>query len=635
MSSGLMRILIFLMVLVSFAPLAKGNHIVGGELQMRPNGTTNTFEITLLQFWDTNSLIETTPAQFGNRDVIAELFIYQKNNNRLLTRVRVSYLRAETLAYQNKACASSRSLNTSVGIYKGIVTLNPQTYSDPEGYYIVWERCCRNDDINNIVRSGDNGMVFYLEFPPLTTKNSSPEFVAPNGRYICSNKPFTMTMGATDADGDELRYSLVTPLRGNTNTQQPFGNDSPKNGYPQITWESGISLSNVIPGSAPLKVSNKGLVTVTANTLGLYVFTVQCEEFRDGKRIGFVRRDFQLLVIDCNDDQPEPPVITYAAQPISDVAFCAESTIKLETESSSDWSYQWQLNGLNLPGETGASIMVKDSGQYSVVKSYTRKCSRDTSSLSVHVRLSEPILTTITADSDSLCNGRTMMLFANDGNVQSGQSLVWMRDKMLIPDKNTSIAISRPGVYTLEISDDRPGCIGRDTITIASEDFKLSLPTRKGVIEGLSTTLAPSLVPPNKNYTYAWAPMDGLDSDPEAKQAIVSPLQETTYTLSVTSPNGCSAQASVLVFVVDKMHIPNSFTPNNDGHNDTFQIYNAKDQILEMRVYSRWGELIFFSKGYDRPWDGTYKNEPVPAGLYPFVIKTSELDLNGFVNLIK
>jgi gliding motility-associated-like protein len=635
MNSRLPHFSVFFAMLFLLTSLAWGNHIAGGELQMKPAGAANTFEITLIQFWDKNNLIESTPNQSGNRDPFAELFIYQKSNDRLLTRVRVSYLQAETLAYQNKACANSRSLNTAVGIYKGTVTLNPQTYSDPGGYYIIWERCCRNDDINNIVKSGDNGMVFYLEFPPVSMRNSSPEFVAPNGQYICSNKPFSMNMGATDADGDELRYTLVTPLRGNTDAQEPFGDDSPKAGYPLVTWESGISLSNVIPGANPLKVSNRGIISVNANMLGLYVFTVQCEEYRNGKRIGLVRRDFQLLVIDCNDDQPEPPIIMHDEKPVTEVSFCSANTITLETESSPEWSYQWQLNGLNLPGETGPSVMIKDSGQYSVVKSYTRKCSRDTTSLSVYARYAEPVLTNVTADRNTLCNGAAVTLFANDGNRQSDQSMAWLRDNILMSDNAATITVSRPGTYVLEISDARPGCVGRDTITIASEDFNLSLPGRKGVVEGFSTTLTPSVTPGNLAYSYAWAPADGLDSDPDVKQAIVSPLQETTYTLVATSPNGCIAEASVLVYIVDKMHIPNSFTPNNDGHNDTFQIYNAKDQILEMRIYSRWGELIFSSEGYDKPWDGTYKNAPLPAGVYPYVIKTTEQELNGAVNLIK
>ena len=181
----------FLLFVLSgwFTPLAYANHIVGGELQMKPAGSPNRFEISLIQFWDQNNLIIPTATTDGNRDVTAYLYVYQKSNRRYKATVTLDYINSEQITYQNRACANSRSLNTSIGHYKGTIFLDPAIYNDPGGYYIAWERCCRNSDINNIEKPGDNGMVFYLEFPPLSTPNSSPEFVAPNGQYICVNRP--------------------------------------------------------------------------------------------------------------------------------------------------------------------------------------------------------------------------------------------------------------------------------------------------------------------------------------------------------------------------------------------------------------------------------------------------------------
>ncbi|NIJ54137.1 gliding motility-associated C-terminal domain-containing protein [Dyadobacter arcticus] len=635
MSRGLVRILFFLTLLICCTPKANANHIVGGELKMRPNGNINTFEVTLIQFWDENNIVDATPTSSGNRDAFAVLFIYQKSDNRLIDSVRVNYINSETIAYQNKACAVVRSLNTTIGTYRGLITLNTNKFNAAAGYYMVWERCCRNSDINNIIDPGNSGMVFYIEFPPLQIRNSSPEFVPPNGQYICSNRPFSMNMSATDADGDELRYSLVTPLRGNTDAQRPTGNSASKRGYPTVNWESGVTLANVISGSDPLKISSSGILTVTADRLGLYVLTVQCEEMRNGKRIGLVRRDFQLLVIDCNDDQPEQPVIKLLSKPVTEVSFCPESPIQLETEISADWSYQWQLNGLNIPGETNPTITVKDSGQYSVVKSYTKKCSRDTSSQTVYAHYADPILALISADKDTLCRGESMKLLANDGSLKTGELIVWSKDNAVVGEKSAILSVSEPGSYVIEITNQTMGCAGKDTIIIGSEAFTLSLPDRKGVLEGSRTTLTPTINPPNLAYTYAWSPPHGIQSAITEKNAIVAPAQETVYTLTVTSSNGCVEEASTIVFVVDKMHIPNTFSPNGDGHNDTFQIYNAKDQIVEMRIFNRWGEVIFQSSGYNQPWDGTYKTTPVPAGSYPYVIKTAERDLNGTIQVLK
>ncbi|WP_353719716.1 gliding motility-associated C-terminal domain-containing protein [Dyadobacter sp. 676] len=631
------RFRLFVFLLLSWlTPLAYANHIVGGELQMKPTGLTGQFEITLIQFWDQNNLVIPKPNVPGNRDLSATLYIYQKSNRSYKAQVEVDYLRTEQITYQNRACASSRSLNTSIGYYKGTIYLDPAKYNDPDGYFMVWERCCRNDDINNIEEPGDNGMVFYLEFPPLSLPNSSPEFVAPNGQYICSNRPFSMNMSASDADGDELRYSLVTPMRGNTSPTQSTGDGTSKSSYPLVTWSKGVNLSNVIPGSSPLRVDASGKLTVTANALGLYVFTVQCEEFRNGKRIGMVRRDFQLLVIDCNDDQPEPPVIKQNGQVVSEVSFCPESPVELSTESAADWSYQWQLNGLNIPGATGASITVKDSGNYSVIKSYTKKCSRDTTSAIVKVAFADPVPAEITADKRMLCPADSVVLLANGGVVAAEQKLTWRHGGILLEAKSPDLTIKEPGTYVLEIDDATPGCAGKDTIEIGVDQFSVTLPERKGIPEGSSDSVTPHLSPDVASYTYAWSPPEGLLSAPDESVATISPVQaEQLYRLRVTSENGCVAEDSVLVYMIKRMYVPSSFTPNSDGLNDTFEIFNVNDQIVQMRIYNRWGELIYYSKGYEKPWDGTYKNTPVPPGSYPYVIETTAQEIQGTVLLLK
>ncbi|MCF2491319.1 gliding motility-associated C-terminal domain-containing protein [Dyadobacter sp. CY347] len=633
-----LRGLVWFLPLLAFLPTqANADHIVGGELLMRPLANANAFEITLIQYWDRNNLQEPSPNGNGNRDEAADIYIYRKRDVRFMQQVRVRYLSSETIQYQNKACASLRSLSTVIGTYKGSVTLPNQDYNDPEGYYIVWERCCRNTDINNIKNPGEMGMVFYLEFPPVTTRNASPQFSAPNGQYICSNRAFSMNMSASDDDGDELRYSLVTPYRGYTTPNMINGDNSSKSGYPPVTWENGISLANVIPGQRPLAIDNTGKLTVTANRLGLYVFSVQVEEYRNGRKIGVIRRDFQLLVIDCNDDQPEQPVIMMNAAPVTEVSFCPERPVTLQTENSADWSYQWQRNGLNIPGATDPSIAVSDTGVYSVIKSYTQKCSRDTSSLMVNVSLAPPVEAIISADKNIICDGEVSILVANGGTVANGQVLSWSRDNAVLNDKQPTLEAKDSGSYSLLISNEATGCTGSDTVLIRKESISVTLPARKGVVEGSKVTLRPAINPAEPNtYKYLWSPPDGLVSANDVRDAVVGPLTDTRYTIIVESENGCKAEASTDVYVISKMHIPTSFTPNDDGHNDRFEIFNAKDQILEMRIYNRWGEIVYASQGYQEPWNGRYKdNTPVPAGSYPYTIKTAEMSLNGTIILLK
>jgi hypothetical protein len=218
----------------------------------------------------------------------------------------------EEVNYSNPTCSNAR-VRTRLIKYREFITLSAAFFNDIDGYYVVWERCCRNGTITNIKSPGEAGSTFYLAFPAVVRNgipfiNSSPTFTKPVGDYICVNEPFTFEFGATDPDGDELRYSLVTPYAGYSSSSP--SNSAPlstgSSNSPEVKWSQGIGLNNVIPGPKPLKVDTKtGQLTVTTNRTGLYVFSVLCEEYRNNVRIGSVRRDFQLLATDCiRNSQP-------------------------------------------------------------------------------------------------------------------------------------------------------------------------------------------------------------------------------------------------------------------------------------------------------------------------------------------
>lgn len=618
---------------VSFA-----DHIVGGELRLRPGATSNRYDVTLLQFWDENNLNIPTANSAGNRDASASIYIYRKRDNQFVDSVVVTYQSTQSVVYQNKSCAVARSMKTAQGTYTGSIILSPQKYSDPDGYYMVWERCCRNQDINNIKKPGETGMVFYLEFPPTTMFNASPEFQFPNGQYICARSPFSMNMSATDSDHDELRYSLVVPLAGYSNTTINKGNSTSKTSYPPVTWENGISLANVIPGTSPLSINQTtGVITVTATQIGLYVFAVQCEELRNGKRIGMVRREFQLLVIDCGKDKTDPPLVTVQSKPAKSVQICPGQSLQLETTASNQWSYQWQLNGLNISGATSERITVSDTGSYAVVKSLKTKCASDTASEPVHVGYANSVLTHIQSNKLWICPGGIATLTANPGsNMLPDYEYVWYQETKEIKRDTMQILVDTGGKYSLKITDKVHGCTGSDSLIISLDSLQVMLPETLTVMKGGTVNVAPLVMPASGGNSFAWGPVDdGFKSNPADSSATLGPAQSTTYSVNVKSSNGCEDADSVWLHVVDQLHIPTAFSPDGNGVNDTFEIYNDKDQVVDIRIFNRWGQVIFQSAGYATPWDGSYKNQTVPPGTYPYIIKTTFGNYRGEVMVLR
>ena len=98
--------------------------------------------------------------------------------------------------------------------------------------------------------------------------------------------------------------------------------------------------------------------------------------------------------------------------------------------------------------------------------------------------------------------------------------------------------------------------------------------------------------------------------------------------MNVTDINGCtnSDQVKVDVLVsVDPKKIPNAFSPNNDGINDTWvieEIANLPD--CKVQVFNRWGQLVFSSNGFYKAWDGKYNNKPLPYATYYYIIEPND-----------
>jgi len=123
------------------------------------------------------------------------------------------------------------------------------------------------------------------------------------------------------------------------------------------------------------------------------------------------------------------------------------------------------------------------------------------------------------------------------------------------------------------------------------------------------------------NLKYEWSPAIGLNRT-DVLNPIASPDEDTEYTLTVTTqPEGCVTTSKVFVKVLQAINPPNIFTPNGDNVNDTWNIkYLESYPNATVDIFNRNGLKIFSSKGYKVPFDGTYQNEPLPVGVYYYII---------------
>ncbi|WP_169739285.1 gliding motility-associated C-terminal domain-containing protein [Dyadobacter crusticola] len=126
------------------------------------------------------------------------------------------------------------------------------------------------------------------------------------------------------------------------------------------------------------------------------------------------------------------------------------------------------------------------------------------------------------------------------------------------------------------------------------------------------------------NVRYQWNPPTGLD-DPQVYNPIATVDRDQFYAVEVSSPEGCSVRGNVRITVRAKSFLilmPDVFTPNGDGLNDTFHPENGSEiRFQDFKIYNRWGEVVFASANNAFVWDGKVGGRDAQEGNYLYRIE--------------
>lgn len=293
-----LRTLSFLFLLL-FSFCAWSAHIVGGDFSYR-HISGDTYELKMKMYRDCGG----GGAPFENSLTVG---IYSKETNGSIKTINVPRRTIYPIRF-NTGCTSPQLRCVEVGIFTVQFTMPKTQFNNTDGYYIHWERCCRNNIIKNIIDPGATSMAFYMEIPsPYPNNgdfrlNNSPDFRRDPLNYLCVDEPFKYDFKIWDADGDELRLRAFTPLAGGYasqfNPQQATG-AAP---YQDVDWQNGYgpNFPNYMDGNPDLFVDDdSAFIYIVPREIGVYVISVLCDEYRDGVKIGEVRRELQLEVLSC------------------------------------------------------------------------------------------------------------------------------------------------------------------------------------------------------------------------------------------------------------------------------------------------------------------------------------------------
>jgi gliding motility-associated-like protein len=137
---------------------------------------------------------------------------------------------------------------------------------------------------------------------------------------------------------------------------------------------------------------------------------------------------------------------------------------------------------------------------------------------------------------------------------------------------------------------------------------------------------------------YTWEPAAGLN-DPNVERPVARPTKTTTYKVTAYSEEGCSATDEVTITVIPRVIIVNTFSPNRDGINETWEIQQIENYPqATVEIFNRWGTKVFTSDvGYKKAWDGTHNGQDLPLATYYYIIRLDNISkpISGNVTLVR
>lgn len=275
------------------------------------------------------------------------------------------------------------------------------------------------------------------------------------------------------------------------------------------------------------------------------------------------------------------------------------------------YTYSWVPGGASTPDLTNVL-----PGTYSLTITDAGGCSQDT----VITIISTIVVNAIAGNDTVFCQNGVFNLDGSNSN--GGTTYQWTELPLGTVISNSLVVQVSPatGTNTYVLIATNGACVDSDSILVTSSPLPVVDAGPMVSIPLFGTAAIGGNPTGPGGSTFNWLPNSGLDN-PVGANPVSSTTITTIYTVSVTDANGCMNSDTVTVYVYPQIIIPNGFSPNADGKNDTWML----DLITlfpdcEVEVYNRWGEQLLYSKGYPIPWNGQYKGKDLPVGTYYYVI---------------
>ena len=472
-------------------------------------------------------------------------------------------------------------------------------------------------------------IVWYNGSTPVATSATSP----PNATYrpatagvytavISDNTGCPVTTDAITINQSVTPGISITQSAATVCTDQPIFTALATNGGAPPTYQWQVNAQNVGDNSPVYKataIPPHGVVSCLLTSSAVCTTTAAA-----ASNPITVRTPPTVTLTTKGNDCPGDALLVSASDPLTQIIWNEGSTALTTVNASPG------------PGSTiDTSYVATTPGAYTATVTNDIGCAATTNQIIVNPNVT-PVVT-VGAAAAAVCEGSPLTFNASATDGGTAPVFQWLVNGVntgLNSDSYSSAAFANGDTITCSMTSNAACAL---PATVLSNSIPLIVNPIPQVdtgqifylAEGQSTTLSPAAA---GNYSFSWSPGTGL-SDSMATEPIANPTKTTVYTLTATSADGCKASTEIIVDVFTRLHVPNAFTPNGDGHNDIFYILNGPpdSRIKDLSVYDRWGEKLF--QVHDAPtadpafgWNGKYKGAPAPAGAYIYALVMNYAD---------
>lgn len=303
---------------------------------------------------------------------------------------------------------------------------------------------------------------------------------------------------------------------------------------------------------------------------------------------------------------------------VVDTSVCEGTTIQFTNSSTGINSSHWDF-GDGTTSTTESPQHLLNTGTYKVSLEVSSAIGCKDTAVQYMVVSAAPSLRI--GNDTTICLGQVATLKAN-----SNQSLLWIpSESVTSPTSQVTTANPLQTVYYKAIAtDDLSGCYTKDSLQVTVQQ----VPVVDLEIEAdhiIKRRPIQVTVNTEEGAHFEWIPTDFL-SCTTCNNPILTASVNTSYVLKVTDKNNCFTIEKPFAITVEEgskdFDVPTAFTPEGAENNRIFKIegFNIKE-VLEFKIYNRWGNLVFSSTDQSKGWDGYYQGKAQPVDTYVYTIK--------------